>query len=382
MAVKASEAMRARALSEADPRWAAVLARDAGQDGKFLFAVRTTGVYCRPSCASRRARPENVVFYDTAEAAERAGFRPCKRCNPRRASPAEQRAAIVARACRFIETADELPQLATLARQAGLSAFHFHRLFKATTGLTPRAYALAQRARRVRRELRRGGSVTRAMFDAGFNSSGRFYASAGELLGMTPGQFRAGGVDNDIRYTLRQCSLGSLLVARSTRGICAIQLGSDPGELVRELRARFPQARFQDAEPQFERWVRDVVRLVDAPALGLKLPLDVRGTVFQQRVWEALRQIPAGATASYAEIARRIGAPRATRAVAQACAANTLAVAIPCHRVTRSDGTLAGYRWGAARKRQLLRREHADAAAGPSLRRLRTTRAAAAPAAR
>jgi AraC family transcriptional regulator of adaptative response/methylated-DNA-[protein]-cysteine methyltransferase len=380
MAVMARQTTRTRALSEQDPRWAAVLARDAGQDGKFLFAVRTTGVYCRPSCAARRARPENVVFYDTAEAAERAGFRPCKRCKPRHASLAEERAATVARACRFIETADELPNLATLARQAGLSAFHFHRLFKATTGLTPRAYALAQRALRVRRELRRGGTVTRAMFDAGFNSSGRFYASAGELLGMTPGQFRAGGADNDIRYALRQCSLGSLLVARSTRGICAIQLGSDPGELVRELRARFPRARFQDAEPQFERWVRDVVRLVDAPALGLRLPLDVRGTAFQQRVWQALRQIPAGATASYAEIARRIGAPRATRAVARACAANTLAVAIPCHRVLRSDGALAGYRWGAGRKRQLLQREHADGVAG--LRRLRTTRAAAAPAAR
>jgi AraC family transcriptional regulator of adaptative response/methylated-DNA-[protein]-cysteine methyltransferase len=340
-----------------DPRWAALLARDSAHDGRFVYSVRTTGVYCRPSCPARAARPENVAFHADCAAAEAAGFRPCKRCRPHQASPADTRAALMARICRFIETAPEPPRLALLARQAGMSPFHFQRVFKATVGLSPRAYALAQRTRRVRGELRRAGSVTQAIHDAGFNSGGRFYASSNEVLGMTPRAFRAGGADTAIRFAVGDCSLGSVLVAQSDKGICAILLGNDPDALLRDLQDRFPRANLLGGEASFERCVAAVVRMVDAPSQGLKLPLDVRGTVFQQKVWQALLRIPAGATASYAEIARRIGAPQSARAVAQACAANALAVAIPCHRVVRRDGALSGYRWGIERKRALLERE-------------------------
>ena len=340
-----------------DPRWAALLARDSAYDGRFVYSVRTTGVYCRPSCAARAARPENVAFHADCAAAEAAGFRPCKRCRPRQASLADTRAALMARICRFIEAAPEPPRLATLAGQAGMSPFHFQRVFKATVGLSPRAYALAQRTRRVRGELRRAGSVTQAILDAGFNSGGRFYATSNEVLGMTPRAFRAGGADTTIRFAVGECSLGSVLVAQSDKGICAILLGDDPEALLRDLQDRFPRAQLLGGDAGFERCVAAVVRMVDAPASGLKLPLDVRGTVFQQKVWQALRRIPAGTTASYAEIARRIGAPRSARAVAQACAANALAVAIPCHRVVRRDGELSGYRWGIERKRALLERE-------------------------
>lgn len=340
-----------------DPRWAAVLARDASQDGRFVYSVRTTGVYCRPSCPSRRARPENVAFHVDCAAAEAAGFRACKRCRPQRASAAETRAANMARICRYIEAASEPPRLAMLARRAGMSPFHFQRVFKSTVGVSPRAYALAHRAQRVHGELRRAGTVTQAILDAGFNSGGRFYATSNAMLGMTPRAFRAGGVNTAIRFAVGDCSLGVVLVAQSDKGICAILLGADPEALVRELQDRFPRAELLGGDAGFERCVAAVVKFVDAPATGLKLPLDVRGTVFQQRVWQALRAIPAGATLSYADVARRIGAPRSARAVAQACAANALAVAIPCHRVVRTDGTLSGYRWGIERKRALLERE-------------------------
>jgi AraC family transcriptional regulator, regulatory protein of adaptative response / methylated-DNA-[protein]-cysteine methyltransferase len=343
--------------SQRDPRWAAVLARDPGQDGRFVYSVRTTGVYCRPSCPSRRARPENVAFHADCAAAEAAGFRACKRCRPRQASVAEARAASMARICRLIEAAPEPPRLASLARQAGLSPFHFQRVFKATVGVSPRVYALAHRTRRVRSELRRGGTVTQAIVDAGFNSGGRFYETSNAVLGMTPRAFRAGGANTAIRFAVGDCSLGAVLVAQSDKGICAILLGEDPDALVRELQDRFPRAELLGGDTGFERCVAAVVKFVDAPATGLKLPLDVRGTVFQQRVWQALRGIPAGATASYADVARRIGAPQSARAVAQACAANALAVAIPCHRVVRTDGSLSGYRWGIERKRALLERE-------------------------
>jgi AraC family transcriptional regulator of adaptative response/methylated-DNA-[protein]-cysteine methyltransferase len=343
--------------TQRDPRWTAVLARDARQDGRFVYSVRTTGVYCRPSCPSRRARAENVAFHADCAAAEAAGFRPCKRCRPHQASVAEARVANMARICRFIETAPEPPRLATLARRAGMSPFHFQRVFKATVGVSPRAYALAHRAQRVRGELRRAGTVTQAIVDAGFNSGGRFYATSNAMLGMTPRAFRAGGANTAIRFAVGDCSLGVVLVAQSDKGICAILLGADPEALVRELQDRFPRAELLGGDAGFERCVAAVVKFVDAPATGLKLPLDVRGTVFQQRVWQALRAIPAGARVSYADVARRIGAPRSARAVAQACAANTLAVAIPCHRVVRTDGAPSGYRWGIERKRALLERE-------------------------
>ena len=340
-----------------DPRWAAVLARDPGQDGRFVYSVRTTGVYCRPSCPARRARRENVAFHADCAAAEAAGFRPCKRCKPRQASLADARTAAMAQVCRYIEDASEPPRLDVLARRAGLSPYHFQRVFKATVGLSPQAYALAHRTQRVRSELRRAGTVTQAILDAGFNSGGRFYATSNAVLGMTPRAFRAGGTDTAIRFAVGDCTLGSVLVAQSAKGICAILLGDDPEALVRDLQDHFPQANLLGGDARFEQCVAAVVRFVDAPGTGLKLPLDVRGTVFQQRVWQALQKIPAGTTASYGEIASRIGAPDSARAVAQACAANALAVAIPCHRVVRRDGALSGYRWGIERKRALLERE-------------------------
>ena len=338
-------------------RWAAVQRRDAGADGAFFYSVRTTGVYCRPSCASRLARRENVRFHASCEEAESAGFRPCKRCRPNEAALAVRRAAAVAKACRLIEAAEEMPNLAALAASAGMSRFHFHRVFRTVTGLTPKAYAAAQRARRVREALPQSATVTEAIYGAGFNSSGRFYAESGRVLGMTPTRFRSGGSGAAIRFAVGECSLGAILVAATDKGVCAILLGDEPEELVRELEDRFPRATLIGGDGGFERWVARVVGFVEAPGVGLDLPLDVRGTAFQQRVWQALRRIPAGSTVTYSQIAKRIGAPKAVRAVAHACATNAIAVAIPCHRVVRSDGSLAGYRWGVERKRALLERE-------------------------
>jgi AraC family transcriptional regulator of adaptative response/methylated-DNA-[protein]-cysteine methyltransferase len=351
--------MRARDSAEQDPRWAAVFARDRRADGTFFYSVSTTGVYCRPSCGSRRANPKHVRFHRTAAEAERAGFRPCRRCKPDQPSLEQTRAAKIADICRLIETADEPPRLEALARHAGLSPYHFHRVFRAVTGLTPRDYAAAHRTERVRTELKkRRKTVTEAIYDAGFNSGGRFYETSDDLLGMTPTDYRAGGVHAEIRFAVAECSLGSILVARSAKGICAILLGDDPDALVRDLQDRFPRAALVGGDGAFEQTVARVIGLVEAPALGLDLPLDVRGTAFQRRVWRALRDIPAGKTASYAEIATRIGAPGSARAVAAACAANALAVAIPCHRVVRTDGSLSGYRWGVDRKQSLLEREN------------------------
>ncbi len=340
-----------------DPRWAAVVARDLAADGKFFYSVKTTGVYCRPSCAARAARPENIEFHLTAADAERAGFRPCKRCKPDQPPLAERHAARVAELCRLIETAETVPSLEELANHAGLSPHYLHRLFKAVTGLTPKAYATAHRAQRMRTELERSSTVTEAIYSAGYSSNGRFYEKSNQVLGMTPTNYRAGGANTEIRFAIGECSLGSILVAASRRGVCAILLGDDPDALARDLQDRFPRADLIGGDARFEQLVAKVVAFVEAPGLGLDLPLDVRGTAFQQRVWQALREIPAGATVSYAEIAKRIGAPKAVRAVAQACAANALAVAIPCHRVVRNDGGLSGYRWGVDRKRALLDRE-------------------------
>ena len=322
--------------------------------------MRTTGVYCRPGCAARPARRENVAFYDSRAAAEAAGFRPCKRCRPDAAPPAARRAAVIAAACRTIESAETTPELAVLARDAGMSRFHFHRVFKAVTGVTPRAYAAACRARRLRAGLPSAGSVTEAIYDAGYGSSGRFYATADALLGMRPREFRAGGVGAVIRFAVGQCSLGAILVAATEKGICTIALGDDADRLVRELQDRFPKANLVGGDRVFERLVARVVGLVERPGAVSDLPFDLRGTAFQQRVWQALRTIPSGATATYTEIAKRVGRSRAVRAVAQACAANPVAVAIPCHRVVRRDGGLGGYRWGIERKRALLQREAAS----------------------
>jgi AraC family transcriptional regulator of adaptative response/methylated-DNA-[protein]-cysteine methyltransferase len=340
-----------------DARWQAILGRDPAAEGVFYYSVRTTGVYCRPTCPARLARRDNVRFHATRYAAEKAGFRPCKRCKPAESSQADRHSAIVAEACRAIETAEEVPSLDDLASAAGMSRFHFHRVFKAHTGLTPRGYTNARRSRRVRSELIQRRSVSTAIYGAGFNSNSRFYESANGLLGMTPTMFRAGGNGAAIRFAVGECWLGSILVAATEKGICAISLGNDPDNLARELQDQFPNADLIGGDAEFERLVAHVVGFVANPSLGLDLPLDIRGTAFQQRVWAALRAIPPGSTATYAEIAERIGQPKSVRAVAGACGANRLAVAIPCHRVVRTDGSLSGYRWGVERKDGLLRRE-------------------------
>jgi AraC family transcriptional regulator, regulatory protein of adaptative response / methylated-DNA-[protein]-cysteine methyltransferase len=340
-----------------DPRWAAVVARDAAADGRFFYSVRTTGVYCRPSCGSRTPRPENVSFHATTAAAEQAGFRACMRCKPGEPSLAVKHADRVADLCRFIQEAEQPPSLETLSERARMSPHHLHRVFKAVTGLTPKGYAAAHRAERIREGLSKRASVTEAIYEAGFNSSGRFYETSRQVLGMTPTNFRAGGTNTEIRFAVAECSLGPLMVAASDRGVCAILLGDDPDALVKDLQDRFPQATLVGGDAGFEKLVAKVVGFVEAPRVGLDLPLDVRGTAFQQRVWQALREIPAGKTASYTDIAERIGSPKSVRAVAQACGANALAVAIPCHRVVRHDGALSGYRWGVERKRALLERE-------------------------
>lgn len=270
---------------------------------------------------------------------------------------AQRHSVAVAAACRAIEAAEEPPRLEALAAGAGLSAYHFHRVFKRLTGVTPRAYAAAHRARRLREALHERATVTDAMHSAGFNSSGRFYASSQQLLGMTPRAFRDGAAGEAMRFAIGECSLGSILVAATAKGICSIALGDEPQALLHDLEARFPGATLVGADPQFEQWVATVVGFVESPRASLDLPLDIRGTAFQQRVWQALQDIPAGSTVTYAEVARRIGVPQAVRAVAGACAANAIAVAIPCHRVVRSDGGLSGYRWGVERKRALLERE-------------------------
>ena len=347
-----------QAVYEGDEqRWAAVRQRDGGADGVFWYSVRSTGVYCRPSCGARPALRKNVAFHDSREAAEQAGFRPCLRCKPDQPPLAERQAAIVAQACRLIDEAEQAPDLDALAAAVGVSRFHFHRMFKAVTGITPKAYANAQRARRMQAGLAQEASVTDAIYAAGFNSSGRFYAQSPAVLGMTPTAFRAGGRGAQIRFAIGACSLGAILVASTEQGICAILIDDDPDVLVRDLQDRFPKAELIGAEPEYEQVVSRVVGMVERPELGLDLPLDVRGTAFQQRVWQVLRGIPAGRTVSYAELAQLVGSPKGARAVAGACAANALAVAIPCHRVVRNDGSISGYRWGVDRKAALLDRE-------------------------
>lgn len=347
--------------------WSAVRRRSPRADGVFYYAVASTGVYCRPSCASRPARRENVTFYKTREEAERAGFRPCLRCRPDLAPRSEREAALVAEACRFLdraaETDEAAPRLADLAARAQLSPHHFHRLFRRVVGVTPKAYASANRQSKVAGELRKSASVTEAIYDAGFRSSSRFYETSAATLGMRPSVYRRGGEGESIRQVVRKCSLGYVLVAGTARGVCAILLGDDPAALIADLRVRFPKANLSgangDSAGAFDRWVEQTVRLIDDPlrSAARALPLDIRGTAFQCRVWKALQAIRPGSTSSYAEVASAIGKPHAARAVAKACAANRLAVAIPCHRVIAASGKSGGYRWGADRKKRLLDRE-------------------------
>ena len=353
----------------ADPRWQRVLARDRSADGLFWYSVATTGVFCRPSCPSRPANPRNVAFHVSVQEAEAAGFRPCRRCHPTGLSTDAANAMLVEKICRLIDERDDAPSLAEMADAVELSPTYFHRLFKAATGVTPKEYAQARRAARVRDRLAAGASVTEAIYESGFGSSGRFYERSTDMLGMTPGRFRNGGDAETIRFAIGQCSLGAILVASSGKGVVAIMLGAHPDALVRGLQDQFPKARIVGGDVDYERMIAVVIGFVETPRVGLDLPLDIRGTAFQRRVWQALREIPPGATASYAAIATRIGAPRAVRAVAGACAANALAVAIPCHRVVRTDGDLSGYRWGVALKRQLLETEQtvADMVAAPPI---------------
>ncbi len=347
-------------MTEAE-KWKAVQGRDATADGRFVYSVRTTGVYCHPSCAARQPLRANVAFHPNGAAAEHAGFRACKRCRPDQPGLAARHAALVAAACRAIDAAmaeaEPAPDLETLARSAGMSLFHFHRVFRRVAGITPRAYGAARRGGAVRRELGGAGSVTEAIHAAGYGSSSRFYEKSSALLGMKPAAYRDGGRAAEIRFAIGQCSLGAVLVAATTKGVCAIEFDDSPEMLLERLGARFPKAVLLGGDAGFERMVARVVGEVETPCGALDLPLDIQGTAFQQRVWQKLREIPLGCTASYAEIASRIGMARAVRAVAGACAANSLAVAIPCHRVVRTGGELAGYRWGVARKRALLDRE-------------------------
>lgn len=341
----------------ADPRWTRIVTRDKTADGQFWYSVSTTGVYCRPCCPSRRANPGNVTLHDTLEGARATGFRPCRRCNPDGRSLEYEHAALAAKVCRIIEESEEELSLEDLAKAVDRSPSYFHRVFKAVTGLTPKDYAAAFRSKKVREGLESGNSVTGAIYDAGFNSSGRFYEKSTGMLGMTPTQYRSGGANEQIKFAVGQTSLGAILIASSTKGIASILLGDDPDALVRDVQDRFPKAYLIGADREYETLISHVVGFVENPGIGLDLPLDVRGTVFQRRVWQALQEIPVGKTMSYSEIARRMGLPNSVRAVAGACTANNLAVAIPCHRVVRNDGALSGYAWGIERKQALLDRE-------------------------
>jgi AraC family transcriptional regulator of adaptative response/methylated-DNA-[protein]-cysteine methyltransferase len=346
-----------------DPRWSRIVARDKSADGEFWYSVATTGVYCRPSCPSRGAKPRNVSIHESLSAAKATGFRPCRRCNPDGLSSDAENAALVLKACRLLEEQEEAPSLAELADAVELSPYYFHRLFKKTLGVTPKAYAAECRSRRLRDGLGKAPSVTAAMYEAGFASSGRFYQVSTQTLGMQPRRYRAGGAKEVLVFAVAQCSLGAVLVASSAKGVAAVLLDDEPDALVRDLQDRFPNADFIGGDARYEALVARVVGIVERPGRPLDLPLDVRGTAFQQRVWRALRDVPAGETTTYADIAARIGAPRSARAVAATCAANKIAVAIPCHRVIRHDGTLSGYRWGIERKRILLEREGATVSA-------------------
>ena len=346
---------------QSDPRWAQLAARDPHTDAAFVYAVSSTGIFCQPACPARLPRPEHVHFYASAEQARAAGFRPCRCCRPDGPSLQEQQASVIAAACRLMETSPGTAALGDLAAAAGMSVPHLHRLFRAFTGVTPKSYARAQRNVVMRERLLQSTSVTEAVYEADFEASSRFYALAGKSLGMTLSVFYAGGGDMEICFASGQSSLGVVLVGQTMRGLCAILLGDDREALVRELARQFPQAALLPGGAGQEKAVAQVIALVDRPALGLALPLDIQGTAFQQKVWQALCKLPPGTTASYAELAGSLGLPpSASRAVAQACAANTLAVAVPCHRVVRGDGGLAGYRWGVERKRALLAREAAQ----------------------
>ncbi|WP_435102112.1 bifunctional DNA-binding transcriptional regulator/O6-methylguanine-DNA methyltransferase Ada [Arhodomonas sp. AD133] len=351
---------RSRGAMSADDldehRWHLVLERRGEPGSRFVYAVTTTGVYCRPTCASRKPKRDNVVFFSDAVSAERAGFRPCQRCRPDKASTSAHGAAIE-QACRRLESAENEPSLADLAKAAGMSPSHFQRVFKRQLGVSPKAYAQAVRSERIKSILGKGVSVTEAIYEAGFSGPSRAYATALGELGMSPQRWRSGASGEMLRYAVTGCYLGRILVAGTVRGVCAIEFGDTDAELVASLRNRFPNAELAPADDEFTHWLDTLLAFLQAPTGALELPLDIQGTAFQRQVWEALRTIEPGERVTYAELARMVGRPGAARAVARACASNRVAVAVPCHRVVRSDGEIAGYRWGAERKRRLLARE-------------------------
>ena len=346
-----------RMFGSDEARWGALRAKNPKADGWFIYAVRTTGVYCRPNCAAKLALRQNVIFFSSTADAERAGFRPCKRCRPNGDSQQERDTQAVGQACRMIQQSEGVIRLAELAAAMGLSPFHFQRVFKKVLGVTPRQYAIALRDERARAELQRGRSVTEAVYAAGYNSSGRFYERSKRSLGMKPWEFLARGEGLKIRYSVVQSALGLVLVAGTERGICCVHFGETRLELKEYVRMRFARAQIVEADEKFEQWVRAVVERIGGNDRAAKLPLDVKGTVFQHKVWNALQEIPPGATSTYTKLATQLGKPSAVRAVARACATNPVAVLVPCHRVVRSDGHLAGYRWGLKRKRMLIERE-------------------------
>jgi AraC family transcriptional regulator, regulatory protein of adaptative response / methylated-DNA-[protein]-cysteine methyltransferase len=350
-------------MTEAE-RWDAVVKSDPRADGAFLYAVKTTGIYCRSGCSSRLPNQKNVTFFQTCVEAEQAGFRPCKRCQPNTVSPREQQTEVIAQMCKRIEQSVEVGAsiakpmaLQDMAEIAGLSPYHFHRLFKQIVGVTPKAYAVAHRAKRAREELQEGISVTQAIYSAGFETSSSFYDKSTRMLGMTPTEYQQGARGIEIQFAVKPVWLGWVLVAATSKGICTISLGDTAEALTAQLKNQFPHAQILESDPTFENWIEQILALIETPQRGLNLPLDIQGTAFQQRVWQALQTIAPGNTASYSTIAQQIGNPKAVRAVARACASNQLAVAVPCHRVVGSDGSLRGYRWGNDRKRALLERE-------------------------
>jgi AraC family transcriptional regulator of adaptative response/methylated-DNA-[protein]-cysteine methyltransferase len=355
----------------AEAQWRAVQARDRGADGAFVYAVRSTGIYCRPSCPSRKPRREQVVFFNLPEAAEGKGFRPCLRCRPHKIHPRDPRAEAVARVCREIEKRihgegngpGESPvTLAALSAPVGMSPHQLERAFRAVMGITPRQYADAQRMRRLKTRLKKGDDVTTALYDAGFGSSSRLYERAPSHLGMTPATYRRGGAGMHIRYTIADSPLGRLLVGATDRGISALYLGESDARLEAAIQKEYPRAEIRRDRNGMEGWIESILAHLRGREPHLDLPTDVQATAFQRRVWEELRRIPYGATRTYSEVARAIGRPKAIRAVARACATNPVSVVVPCHRVVREDGNLAGYRWGLERKRALL--EHESATAG------------------
>jgi AraC family transcriptional regulator of adaptative response/methylated-DNA-[protein]-cysteine methyltransferase len=342
---------------QTETQWQQVIARDARQDGRFVFAVRSTGIYCRPSCPSRRPRRDSVEFFPNPKDAERAGYRACLRCKPTQVS---EQAQYVIRARQLLDSSETTVTLAQLSQQVGLSAFHLQRLFKRATGLSPREYQSARRMQQVKSELRKGEDVTTALYDAGFSSSSRLYENSNQQLGMTPGTYRRGGAGMTITYAVAPSALGLLLVAATERGLCAVRFGESASELEHGLRAEFHSATLRRDDGALRRYLDPLLAELRGQSSPITLPLDVRATAFQKKVWEALQHIPRGETRSYTDIARQIGEPSAVRAVARACATNPVAIAVPCHRVVRSDGELAGYRWGIERKRKLLKAERAD----------------------